>query len=63
MRLLAAVLLLATGTYLALHPLWAHGRTYTPSRWLDALIALALLLRGWQQLRPRRILERPRQEE
>lgn len=49
-RLLAAVLLVGTGGYLALRPLWSRV-PLTPSRWVDAGLALLLLLRGWQYLR------------
>jgi hypothetical protein len=50
-RLFAGLLLAATGTYLALHPLWSHGQPVTVSRWLDAGLALLLLLRAWTYLR------------
>ena len=52
-RLVAGLLLAAVGAYLALHPLWAPGRPVTASRWLDAALALVLLLRAWLYLRRR----------
>jgi hypothetical protein len=49
-RAVAALLLVSTGGYLALRPLWSRV-PLTGSRWIDAAIALVLLLRGWQYAR------------
>ena len=49
-RRVATLLLLGTGAYLALRPWWSRV-PLTGSRWIDAGIALLLLLRGWQYAR------------
>ncbi|HKO15236.1 MAG TPA: hypothetical protein VJU87_03300 [Gemmatimonadaceae bacterium] len=49
--ILLGVVMLGLGLYLALHPLWSHGRSVTPSLWLDMAFAAFFLLRGVMHLR------------
>lgn len=49
--LVLGLVMIAFGSYVALHPLWAPGRPVTSSRWLDVAFALFFLLRGALYLR------------
>ena len=50
-RLVLGWIMIALGVYVALHPLWSHGRPVTPSLWLDMAFAAVFLLRGVMNLR------------
>ena len=50
-RVVLGVAMILLGAYVALHPLWAHGRPVTSSLWLDMLFAAVFLLRGAMNLR------------
>lgn len=49
--LLIGIVMVALGAFIALHPLWSHGRPFTASMWLDLVFALFFLLRGTMYLR------------
>lgn len=51
MRLVLGWVMVALGTYVALHPLWSHGKPVTMSIWLDMAFAALFLLRGAMNLR------------
>lgn len=51
MRIVLGWIMIALGLYVALHPLWSHGRPVTPSIWLDMGFAALFLLRGVMNLR------------
>jgi len=53
MRLVLGWIMIALGAYVALHPLWSHGRPVTPSIWLDMAFAAVFLLRGFMNVRGR----------
>jgi fatty-acid desaturase len=55
--LVLGVIMLGLGLFLALHPLWSHGRSITASRWLDMAFAAFFLIRGVMHLR--RLRRRP----
>jgi hypothetical protein len=46
--------MVALGLYVAVHPLWSHGRPVTQSIWLDMAFAAVFLLRGVMNLRAKR---------
>jgi hypothetical protein len=50
-RLVLGWIMIALGTYVALHPLWSHGKPVTTSLWLDMAFAAVFLLRGLMNLR------------
>jgi hypothetical protein len=54
MRLVLGWVMIALGLFVAVHPLWAHGRPVTTSIWLDMGFAAVFLLRGVMNLRFRR---------
>ena len=62
LRLVLGIVMVIIGGFLALHPLWARGRTVTPSLWLDMLMAAFFLLRGTMNLRSARRLRTPTAE-
>jgi uncharacterized membrane protein HdeD (DUF308 family) len=51
MRLVLGWVMIALGVFVALHPLWSHGRPVTTSIWLDMAFAAVFLLRGIMNLR------------
>jgi hypothetical protein len=51
MRSVLGWVMIALGAYVALHPLWSHGKPVTPSIWLDMAFAAVFLLRGAMNLR------------
>lgn len=51
MRLVLGWIMIALGAYVAVHPLWAHGRPVTTSIWLDMAFAAVFLLRGYMNVR------------
>ena len=51
MRLILGWIMIALGAYVAVHPLWAHGRPVTTSIWLDMAFAAVFLLRGFMNVR------------
>ena len=55
--LVLGVVMIAIGAYLALHPLWAHGRPVTQSLLWDLAFAALFLLRGVMNVR--RVQRRP----
>lgn len=57
MRVVLGWIMIAIGVYVAVHPLWAHGRPVTTSIWLDMAFAAVFLLRGVMNLR---VSRRPR---
>ena len=48
------VVMIALGSYVALHPLWAGPRPLSASRWLDMAFAAFFLFRGWANVRSAR---------
>jgi hypothetical protein len=50
-RIVLGWVMIALGLFVALHPLWSHGRPVTPSIWLDMAFAAVFLLRGVMNLR------------
>ena len=54
LRFWLGVVMFVLGTYIALHPLWAHGVAITGSRWLDGTFAAVFLLRGAVNVRSAR---------
>lgn len=54
LRYWLGVVMFVLGTYIALHPLWAHGAAITGSRWLDGTFAAVFLLRGAVNVRSAR---------
>ena len=60
-RLVLGWIMIALGLYVALHPLWSHGKPVTTSLWLDMAFATVFLLRGVMNVRTkRRPLNAPR---
>ena len=51
MRLVLGWVMIALGLYVAVHPLWSHGRPVTRSIWLDMAFAAVFLLRGVMNVR------------
>ena len=51
LRLVLGWIMIALGLFVALHPLWSHGRPVTTSLWLDMAFAAVFLLRGVMNLR------------
>jgi len=51
LRIALGVVMIVLGLYVALHPLWANGRTITGSIWFDMAFAALFLLRGVMNLR------------
>lgn len=54
LRIALGIAMVLLGAYLALHPLWAHGRPVTQSIWFDMAFAALFLLRGTMNLRSAR---------
>jgi hypothetical protein len=51
MRVVLGWVMIALGLYVAVHPLWSHGRPVTQSIWLDMAFAAVFLLRGVMNVR------------
>ena len=51
MRLVLGWIMIALGAYVALHPLWSHGKPVTTSLWLDMAFAAVFLVRGMMNVR------------
>jgi hypothetical protein len=51
LTLVLGIVMLTLGGYLALRPLWAHGRPVTGSILLDMAFAAVFLLRGVMNVR------------
>ena len=45
-RFVLGVILFALGAFVAVRPLFVHGRTLTGPRWLDMTFAAVFMLRG-----------------
>ena len=60
MRIVLGIVMILLGSYVALHPLWAHGRPITGSIWFDMAFAALFLLRGAMNVRGARRRERER---
>jgi hypothetical protein len=58
-RLVLGWIMIALGAYVAIHPLWSHGKPVTTSLWLDMAFAAVFLLRGLMNLRSLRRAARP----
>jgi hypothetical protein len=58
MRLVLGWVMIALGLYVAVHPLWSHGKPVTTSIWLDMGFAAVFLLRGVMNVRAKRRLPR-----
>lgn len=58
-RLVLGWVMIGLGLFVALHPLWSHGRPVTTSIWLDMAFAAVFLVRGVMNLRFRRRRPRP----
>lgn len=56
-RIVLGIIMIGLGVFIALHPLWSHGRPVTTSIWLDLAFAAVFLLRGVMNLR---VSRRPR---
>ena len=50
-RLVLGWIMILLGAYVALHPLWSHGKPVTTSLWLDMAVAVVFLLRGVMNIR------------
>lgn len=50
-RLVLGWVMILLGAYVAVHPLWSHGRPVTGSIWLDMAFAAIFLLRGFMNIR------------
>ena len=50
-RLVLGWIMILLGAYVALHPLWSHGKPVTTSLWLDMAFAAVFLLRGFMNIR------------
>ena len=50
-RLVLGWIMIVLGAYVAVHPLWSHGRPVTTSLWLDMAFAAVFLLRGVMNIR------------
>lgn len=50
-RLVLGWVMILLGAYVALHPLWSHGKPVTTSLWLDMAFAAVFLLRGVMNVR------------
>ena len=50
-RLVLGWIMILLGAYVALHPLWSHGKPVTTSLWLDMAFAAVFLLRGVMNIR------------
>ena len=50
-RLVLGWIMILLGAYVALQPLWSHGRPVTGSLWLDMGFAAVFLLRGVMNIR------------
>ena len=50
-RIVLGWIMIALGAYVAVHPLWSHGKPVTTSLWLDMAFAAVFLLRGVMNLR------------
>jgi uncharacterized membrane protein HdeD (DUF308 family) len=44
------VLMLGLGIFVALHPFWSHGASFTGARWLDVAFAVVFILRGFMNV-------------
>ena len=51
LRLVLGWVMILLGAYVALHPLWSHGKPVTTSLWLDMAFAAVFLLRGLMNVR------------
>ena len=51
LRLVLGWVMIALGAFVAVHPLWSHGRPVTSSIWLDMAFAAVFLLRGVMNVR------------
>lgn len=51
MRLVLGWIMILLGAYVAVHPLWSHGKPVTTSLWLDIGFAAVFLLRGVMNVR------------
>jgi hypothetical protein len=54
------VIMIVLGAIVALHPLWAPGRSLTGSVWMDMAFAALFLLRGLMNVRSAKRVVRPR---
>ena len=54
LKLVLGVVMILLGAYVALHPLWSHGRPVTTSIWFDMAFAALFLLRGVMNVRSAR---------
>ena len=50
-RLVLGLIMIVLGAFVAVHPLWSHGRPVTTSLWLDMAFAAVFLLRGFMNVR------------
>jgi hypothetical protein len=50
-RLVLGWIMILLGAYVAVHPLWSHGKPVTTSLWLDMAFAAVFLLRGLMNVR------------
>ena len=50
-RLVLGLIMIVLGAFVAVHPLWSHGRPVTTSLWLDMAFAAVFLLRGFMNIR------------
>lgn len=50
-RLVLGWVMIALGAFVAVHPLWSHGKPVTTSLWLDMAFAAVFLLRGVMNIR------------
>ena len=50
-RLVLGWIMIVLGAYVAVHPLWSHGKPVTTSLWLDMAFAAVFLLRGFMNIR------------
>ena len=50
-RLVLGWIMILLGAYVAVHPLWSHGKPVTTSLWLDMAFAAVFLLRGVMNIR------------
>ena len=51
LRLVLGWVMILLGAYVAVHPLWSHGKPVTTSLWLDMAFAAVFLLRGVMNIR------------
>jgi len=50
-RFVLGWIMILLGAFVAVHPLWSHGRPVTGSLWLDMAFAAVFLLRGVMNVR------------